>query len=109
MRARVKSTVDAHDASGPAVRLIVTEYEVVGLPIVSPTFAFRDRAERWLAEQLAKMPAHSRPRERSCLCCSASFASDGRHHRLCKACRHKDGGPLYSRAAIPDRRLRSLG
>lgn len=95
--------------SGPAVRQLITDFEVVGLGVDSPLFSSRRKAERWLAARIAALPAGARPGMRACLCCRSDFMSDGWPHRLCKGCRDQDGGPLYSRAAIPAWRLRSLG
>lgn len=88
-------------ASGPSVRRLHADFEVVGLPIVSPTFTTRRAAERWLAIEIAKLPERLRPRMRACRCCSTEFRSDGPHHRLCKDCRKLDGGAVPVRPAIP--------
>lgn len=35
----------------------------------------------------------SAARGRACMCCGARFRSEGAHHRLCAACRHKNDLP----------------
>lgn len=63
-------------------------FEVLGLRDPSPEFSTRRQGEVWLATQIAALPARLRPRERTCLSCTtATFTSDGPHHRLCDPCR----------------------
>ncbi len=105
MNARAKPIPGGLDACGPAVRRLDCWYEVAGIPgVESPMFRLRKDAERWLAEQLAKMPTHLRPRERKCMCCAQEFHSDGPHIRLCKGCRRSDAGPVAMGWARPQRR-----
>lgn len=80
---------------GPSVRRLASDdFEVVGLPVVSPVFADRRAAERWLAAEVAKLPERQRPKDRNCLCCGTKFRSTGPGHRLCDACRQRDAGPV---------------
>lgn len=73
---------------GPTVRRMKYGlFEVIGLRDLSPEFPSRPAAERWLADRLAELPAHQRPRPRACLSCGTGFQSDGAHHRLCDGCR----------------------
>lgn len=82
--------------SGPRVEwLHGGRYQVLGLPRVSPPFISRAEAEKWLRSELQRLPESRRPRERRCMCCGASFMSQGIHNRLCDPCRHRsDGGSL---------------
>lgn len=41
---------------------------------------------------IARLERQVRQRRRACLCCSASFLSDGPHNRLCNSCRRQDTG-----------------
>ena len=105
MSAAAKPIPAALDASGPTVRRILDRFEVVGVSgITSPMFPSRRMAERWLAAQIAAMPEGARPGMRPCMCCGTAFPSDGRHHRLCKDCRHRDAGPVAMVWARPQRR-----
>lgn len=70
-------------------------YEVLGLPVVSPLFANRPEAEKWLRAELAKQPQARRPVERPCMCCGGPFLSQHIGNRLCPACgRRSDGGSM---------------
>lgn len=91
-------------ACGPAVRRLNDDFEVVGLPVTSPTFPSRRQAERWLEAEIAKLPIRLQPKERLCLCCRTAFRSDGPHHRLCGTCRLRDAGPVAAAWARPGRR-----
>lgn len=64
-------------------------YQVIGLPgfLESPEFASRVLAERWLEAKLPGLPSVQARRERPCLCCNATFQSEGAHNRLCNTCR----------------------
>lgn len=70
-------------------------YEVQGLPSLSPLFANRPEAEKWLRAELAKQPQARRPVERPCMCCGAPFLSQHIGNRLCPPCgRRSDGGSM---------------
>lgn len=74
--------------SGPrVVRLHSGSFEVVGLTVNSPEFPTRAKGEIWLQAELAKLPAAAQPKERPCMCCRQMFVSEGKHNRLCGACR----------------------
>lgn len=53
----------------------------VGAP-VSPGFKTPDAALEWVNRRAAAKP----PKERPCLCCGRTFASQGAHDRLCASC-----------------------
>lgn len=74
--------------SGPhVIRMKSSAFEVVGLPDISPVFKVRAEAEKWMRNQLARLPESRRPRERTCLCCGRPFESEGPHNRMCNPCR----------------------
>lgn len=78
----------SHSPTGPRVaRIRSGEYQVVGLPQVSPVFMVRAEAQKWMRAELAKLPESRRPQQRPCLCCGATFHSEGPHHRMCNRCR----------------------
>lgn len=96
--------------SGPQVlRVQNAEFQVVGLRGVSPLFKSRAEAEQFLRAEIAKLPAHQRPRERACLCCGTGFESEGAHHRLCNACRHKSSGFVAGLVGTQRARVRRVG
>lgn len=64
-------------------------FMVDGLPTPSPTFATREEAAIWLAEEMTKQPANRMPRARACMTCGASFMSAGIHNRMCDPCRRR--------------------
>lgn len=45
-----------------------------------------------------KQRAKTRPR--ACLCCGATFQSEGPHHRMCKRCRKKSASPFDTPAMV---------
>lgn len=91
--------------TGPRVERLVSDneaFQVQGIRDLSPTFRTRAQGERWLREQLAKLPSALRPRERTCLRCRETFLSEGFHNRLCAHCRSMtadDALPTVSLAA----------
>ncbi len=75
--------------TGPRVeRLAQDDFQVLGLRELSPRFRSRERAERWMAEQLERVTPARKPRERCCLRCGDRFLSEGFHNRMCDPCRH---------------------
>lgn len=64
-------------------------FQIVGLPIDMDADLFPDRAdaELWLLHRLPILSRRLKRGQRSCLCCSARFISDGPHNRLCDPCR----------------------
>ncbi len=64
-------------------------FQVEGLPETSPTFARREDAERWMAEQVQKRSASRTPRERASMTCGQNFLSAGIHNRMCDPCRRR--------------------
>ncbi|RWR26815.1 hypothetical protein D2T29_19755 [Sinirhodobacter populi] len=62
-------------------------YQIEGWPGDTPTFRTRGEAERWLRDHFDELPKSHRPGERQCLCCGATFTSEGFHNRLCAYCR----------------------
>ena len=58
---------------------------------VSPGFSTPEAALDWVNRRAAAQPQKLRP----CLCCGRSFASRGRHNRMCALCiRDAAGGVL---------------
>lgn len=86
-----------HRHDGP--RVIIGKkggnYEVLGLPKVSPLFPNRPEAEKWMRTQIARLPKEQQPIDRPCMCCGATFESQHIGNRLCGICRHRsDGGSM---------------
>lgn len=55
-------------------------------------FANKWRAEEW--QTRLEREDEAGKRQRPCLCCRATFESEGPHNRLCKDCRRRsDDGP----------------
>ena len=80
-------------------RLNSKAFHIVGLPgnVVSPEFAHRDQAERWLESQLQSLKGLTARRSRPCLRCSQAFDSEGPHNRMCGQCRAQgDDTQAYS-------------
>lgn len=88
-------------------RISSNEFEIVGLPNgrQSPSFRWRDEAERWLAQNLDRVGLTTAKRgARPCLCCGRVFDSEGIHNRLCNPCRLRgDGGSMAITAASSGR------
>lgn len=78
--------------SGPRVEALTGEgpqaYHIQGLRTWSPTFRTRGEAERWLVDELSRLPPERRPQKRECMRCGDLFVSEGFHNRLCTGCRH---------------------
>lgn len=96
--------------SGPQVlRVQSAEFQVIGLPALSPLFKSRAEAERYLRDEVAKLPDRQRPRERTCMSCPATFESEGPHHRLCSRCRQKSPGFVAGLVGTQRARVRRVG
>ncbi len=82
--------------SGPRVEYLASgEYQILGLPDLSPTFPSRAEGEAWLDGQLGGVSPARLPRVRPCIRCGHSFTSEGFHNRMCGTCRHfSDAGSM---------------
>lgn len=82
--------------SGPRVEYLASgEYQILGLPDLSPTFRTRAEGEAWLDGQLGRIGPARLPKVRPCIRCGHSFTSEGFHNRMCGACRHfSDAGSM---------------
>lgn len=50
------------------------------------SFATRQQAEEWMADNLPKL-IKAGVKVRRCLCCQGQFLSHGAHNRMCQTCR----------------------
>lgn len=66
---------------------------------------FRIQAEQLRDRLQREADAKAKRGRRACLCCGATFVSEGIHHRLCTSCRHRsDDGFIPTGIARPARR-----
>lgn len=84
----------------------IGRYEVAGLPKASPLFPNRPEAQKWMRTEIAKLPEASRPRDRACMCCGASFESQHIGNRLCPHCRIRGDASAMSVSANTTGRVR---
>lgn len=70
---------------------------------VGDTFRFRAEAERKRDELQRAADLKAKRGPRACLCCGATFTSEGIHNRLCTICRRRDAGDQSQRPMITKR------
>lgn len=94
--------IGRHNAPAPGATFVVFRVTGHGWVVLDPSrrqtggyHPSRDAAQTRCDSLNAELDRRNKRGPRPCMCCGATFVSEGIHNRLCPPCRHRnDGGSL---------------